>query len=342
MIKIIISLDYEVFGDGSGSVLNDVIRPTDRILAIAGKYGVPVTIMFEICEFMKYEEFDGDLQNDLGYSPAGLMKEQVQRAFKAGHDVQLHIHPQWADAVYKGKKWVMKDPWKEVGDLTAEEAVNLIEKSKEKLVSVLREIDAGYECTSARFTGYNWVQASTVSHEALKKAGIKAHSLADHCPFDGNRPYWPLDGAKELYEIPIFSQMIPKYRMFTVMRIWTALYLQMRARVPILSRKLASEVFTSRRGLVGILGGVYCQKWDFCKQTAGEMLMFLEKGMERFKGEKADVPMVMIGHANIFFNDRGLEKFLKRTAEKYLKDGSVRFSTFREFVSGNLGRKEGK
>ena len=49
-----------------------------------------------------------------------------------------------------------------------------------------------------------------------------------------------------------------------------------------------------------------------------------------------EVPLVMLGHSNIFFNKRGFEKFLKTVNEKYLPTGKVRFSTFQEFVENNL------
>ena len=66
------------------------------------------------------------------------------------------------------------------------------------------------------------------------------------------------------------------------------------------------------------------------------MLMFLENALERYDYENNEVPLVMVGHSNIFFNKREFKKFLKTVSEKYLPSGKVKFSTFQEFVENNL------
>ena len=47
MINIILTLDYEIFGNGAGDIIRNVVEPTDRILNICDRYGAKMTIMFK-------------------------------------------------------------------------------------------------------------------------------------------------------------------------------------------------------------------------------------------------------------------------------------------------------
>ena len=51
MIPLILSLDYEIFGNGAGDVIRDVIEPTQRMLRICDRHGAKMTIMFEVGEY---------------------------------------------------------------------------------------------------------------------------------------------------------------------------------------------------------------------------------------------------------------------------------------------------
>jgi len=47
LISLILSLDYEMFGNGAGDAMRDIIHPTSRVLNICDKYGARMSIMFE-------------------------------------------------------------------------------------------------------------------------------------------------------------------------------------------------------------------------------------------------------------------------------------------------------
>ena len=42
--SILLTLDYELYGDGTGDVLRDVVKPTERILSICERFGCRITI----------------------------------------------------------------------------------------------------------------------------------------------------------------------------------------------------------------------------------------------------------------------------------------------------------
>ena len=66
-----------------------------------------------------------------------------------GHDIQLHIHPQWTGAQYQDGRWNLSGDWS-ILNYTAEEARGLIARGKECLENLLRPVEANYVCVSFR------------------------------------------------------------------------------------------------------------------------------------------------------------------------------------------------
>ena len=155
MIEIIITLDYELHGNGKGDILKDIINPTNLILDLCDKYKAKLTIMFEIAEFWAFQhtEKEGKVEN-LGYSPSTLMKTQAQDAIKRGHDVQLHIHPQWIDNEYLDGSWKLKFEYHNLsclpGGMGKINDINSIKgalyKGKQDLEHMLKKINKEYQC----------------------------------------------------------------------------------------------------------------------------------------------------------------------------------------------------
>ncbi len=92
--KAILTFDYEVFmGRKTGSVVNCVIRPTEKVLEILrandakGIFFVDATWLL----FM-HENQPDDFR---------LVERQLKEIVAAGSSVELHLHPQWLDAIMK-------------------------------------------------------------------------------------------------------------------------------------------------------------------------------------------------------------------------------------------------
>ena len=100
MVLVILTDDYEIFGNGSGDIDNCLIKPTEKLLKLCTRYEVPVTLFVDVAEYWAFleEENKGTLQE--GYKPASKIREQLIEAIKSGHDVQLHLHPQWLNYKY--------------------------------------------------------------------------------------------------------------------------------------------------------------------------------------------------------------------------------------------------
>ena len=95
MKTLLFTLDYELYGNGSGDVFKHIIEPTDKILGIVEKYNAKLTIFFEVIEYWKLKE-EWESGNRMGYdrNPIEAMERQLKRAFEYGHDIQLHL-PNW-------------------------------------------------------------------------------------------------------------------------------------------------------------------------------------------------------------------------------------------------------
>ena len=112
-MDVALTLDYELFGNGSGDIFENVICPTEKLIAICDEVDAKLTIFFEVVEYWKLREA-WDSGNIMGYDqdPALAMKNQMIEAFQNGHDIQLHIHPQWLNAVYEDGKWLVDNNWR--------------------------------------------------------------------------------------------------------------------------------------------------------------------------------------------------------------------------------------
>jgi len=83
------------FGHKSGSVSRCMIEPTDRLLEISKRYNSKFTFFVDTGMLVKGNETDA-FNSDLS-----LIKEQINCCDNEGHEIGLHIHPHWEDAVWE-------------------------------------------------------------------------------------------------------------------------------------------------------------------------------------------------------------------------------------------------
>ncbi len=208
--RLIVTVDYEVFGNGRGCVRGCVIDPADRLLELARSRGVPLTIFVEATEFAAMER--------AGFSAIAQVKEQLRRVHDEGHDIGLHIHPQWWQAPYNGRWEVL--PQRRIADLPPQRIADLLEEGLGWLTGVV----ADWTCTAFR-AGALCIQPSEAVAAALIEAGIRVDSsvapdrfLAGESWFDfrnmPDRTWWRtggdvgLEGPGPLIEVPIATGRI--------------------------------------------------------------------------------------------------------------------------------------
>lgn len=174
-----LTFDYELYGDGSGDVFQHIIEPTNRILNICDSNHIKTTIFFEVIEYLKLKE-EWNNGNKMGYSknPIEAIEKQLQEAAKKGHDIQLHVHPQWVKAKYEENQWkVDLSNWR-LGDFKIEENYSIedmLSNGKKTIENLIREVVSEYQCIALRAGGYN-VMPSQKVYNAMQNLGLKIDS----------------------------------------------------------------------------------------------------------------------------------------------------------------------
>ena len=227
-IDLLLTADYEVWGDGSGRVDNCLTEPAGRMMEIAEHHKAVITFFMDVCEYWAFEE--AELNGSLGadYRPATMMKEQLTEAVRRGHDVQLHFHPQWLDArPGLNGEWQLdfrywRLPLLGEGVSARWDIGKLFSRGCETLESLFKPVKSDYRVTSFRAgawciqpeskilqaMGMNGILIdSTVIPGKKKDDGRTIYDFTDCC----RKPYWEAgakvteEGKSGIFEVPITS-----------------------------------------------------------------------------------------------------------------------------------------
>ncbi len=333
---LLLTLDYELYGNGSGNVFRHIIEPTNKILDICKSHNVYLTIFFEVVEYWKLKE-EWDKGNKMGYeeNPTSVMIEQIQKAYSEGHDVQLHLHPQWVDAKWNERRWVVNNKEWRLGDFRKDnpsELYSLIKKGKETLEEIIKPIDSTYECRIIRAGGYNvqpsyeivkvMKQLKIVADSSIVPGSVENGSLScyDFTTVPTDKGIWECGenlenkGNNEIFELPIVTFPIVRFRKYLS---WEKLRSIMQ------NRRSAKETFnakTSKKdtkvgkwGRIQYFFGQEFQTWDFCLFSKSLHKKYLNKINQQRKRNF----FVLVGHPKSFITGRGLTFLLNEAKNRY-------------------------
>ena len=103
-MKILITLDYELFFGESGTPEKCIIEPTKHLVNIANKYNFKCVFFVDAGylvklkkEYLRFPKLREDYE---------LVTSQIKELSDSGHEIQLHIHPHWEDSFYDGNRWI--------------------------------------------------------------------------------------------------------------------------------------------------------------------------------------------------------------------------------------------
>ncbi len=338
---LILTVDYEVFGNGAGCLKHCVVEPASRLLQAADQFGAPVTLFAEAAEMMAIER-------EMGDEAVGGVREQLAGAVAAGHDVQLHLHPQWQGATRRHDgSWDLDLTRWRIGDLPEEETESLIADGKGWLDAVAFAGTPGRHCMAFRAGGWciqpsagvvRSLQRQGFAVESTVVPGMRRSSPGEWSDFRAapDLPFWRVDGdvcqprASGLWEVPIVSGSLARFRQLAG---------ELQARNTTNSRFAPNCHGSSTPGsgtsltrvaaTVRKLLDLGLAKLDFATMPATALVAITEEWMRRFGDAHQPTPIVAIAHTKNW-TDRSTAQLTEYL--KWARDARIRFSTYSDWL----------
>ena len=172
-MKILLTLDYELFlGAKAGTVGNCLVQPLDLYLQSLQGLDVPFTIFVDaayLYALSKWSTQHSQLATDLD-----LVSNHLRALRNQGHDIQLHIHPQWYYSTFNGTEWQLDTRHYKLSDVPEDEMRRLFAASKTLLDNIV-----GIQTTVFRAGGFT-AQPTSLLTTLLADNGLVADSSV--CP----------------------------------------------------------------------------------------------------------------------------------------------------------------
>ena len=164
-MKIVVTLDYELFlNDISGSVTNCLVRPMIALNDICQRHDVKLSVFVDMAYIYRLSELKGQfvaLHKDFDD-----VIENVKFLHDQGHDIQLHLHPQWFYSTYNGWEWVLDFAHYKLSDMPGEDAWMKFQKCKEMLEEIVED-----RVIAFRAGGYS-IQGYTLLGAIMRETGV--------------------------------------------------------------------------------------------------------------------------------------------------------------------------
>ncbi len=352
MLKIVFTSDHEIHGNGEGDPLELMVEPTDRMLKLFDRYGAKLTIMADVAEIMKFREYrDREGRDKFHYD---AIVEQLQRAVRTGHDVQLHVHSSYYNAVYTNGGWEQDYSEYDLARLRYKRLDEIIGGGKEFLESLLKPVKPDYECFA--FRAANWsMQPSENIVRALVENGFSidtsvfkyggreglvnfdySNACQELIPWQASeKNICEMDPDSKLCEIPIYCEKRLIWAFVSLNRFYRVITGFMHqlgdgpagseepAGGPVQVRSLSAKLLSKG----GMLVRRHAWKMDFNQCTGGQLIGGLKRALKKYGHLEYDLPLVIIGHSKLFTksNEKSLTRFLEFVSEHA---GQCAFGTF--------------
>ncbi len=146
MIHLAFVDDWEVRGNGTGDPRVLQFEPMRELVKIFNEHGIRGSFNAEVMQQLTYrsqQERFPELK-----AIADEWEEVVTDSFRQGHDIQLHLHPQWMGASYEERgNWKLGGDWS-ILNYPPQQMRAMLVSGKQYLETLLRRIDPGYACVS--------------------------------------------------------------------------------------------------------------------------------------------------------------------------------------------------
>jgi hypothetical protein len=315
MIECIFTIDYEIYGNGEGSLNELVYEPAEKLMAIFQKFNARFVLFVEVAELEMIEAKGTD-------QAIVLVKNQLREFHREGFEIGLHLHPQWYKARYENGTWLLDYSEYNLCTLPRERILQIVDRA----ISYLRDVLGASHFTPFSFRAGNWLfQPTQTAANALAERGIKVDSsvfkggLQHQHKLDYRRAlrngyFWRFTDHVDvphsqgaLLELPIYTRMVPFWKMLTTKRMG-------------LQRKGSSAAKTGqqrRNRLLDLLRLWQPLKFDFCRMKIDELTRMVDIIIREEQDDaKAFRPIVAIGHTKDLVDFETIEAFLSYLGEK--------------------------
>ena len=330
-----ITVDYEIFGNGTGDVRQHVTEPAEHMARTLEKIGAPLTVFVEMEEQTAFEENADTLRARLSYDPGALIRAQLAEFAKRGHDFQLHLHPEWHRCALGPDGWQLHRHMHTVDQLYEQQAdvTNYIRARKERLESICGRRVTSYRCGAfAAQPGRKLLRALTENDFAIESSvvcGMRRDEPTvqlDYRNAPRDRRCWRVreDVAKPeadaaLTEIPVHSVMGRRFHQITPQR----LRAKFSKNVPKQGQgEMLDRFGVSKRrpwSLLKFLAQPVPLKLDYHNATPNQLMRWIRSAPAPHRDDPLDV-LVLIGHTKEHIHPRAFEEFTRLVAaDKDLK-----------------------
>jgi hypothetical protein len=309
MIEFIFTIDYEIFGNGEGSLRNHIFEPAQKLKSIFDQAGVKLIWFVEAAELEMIEAAKSDPAID-------DVKKQIRDLYLDGHEIALHLHPQWYNGRHEDNRWILDNREYNLCVLPEQRIAAIVDRAIKYLRAVLSEPNF----TPLSFRAGNWLfQPTRPAADILFSSGIKIdssvfkggrqhHTRLDYRKALGNGYFWKFhqdvnhaEDTANMIEIPIYSQMVPPWRMATKKR----LALQQKAAAD--KKTLKDKIYR----FLDLSRPFQPLKLDFCRMTIDEMTRMMELIIrDDEKSPHSYKPVAAIGHTKDLVDFETVEVFL--------------------------------
>jgi hypothetical protein len=324
MIECIFTIDYEIYGNGEGSLRELVYEPAKRLMAPFQKWNARFVAFIEVAELEMIEAKRTDPAID-------LIKHQIRDFYSEGFELALHLHPQWYNARRENRGWILDYSEYNLCTLPQHRIVQIVDRS----LSYFRELLGAYDFTPLSFRAGNWLLqptktvATVLAERGIKvdssvfKGGLQQQHKLDYRRAAKNGYFWKFqddvnspDSKGALLELPIHTRMVPIWKMFTAKRIG-------------LQQKGSSAVQNGKQRLIRLVDFFrfrYPLKFDFCRMTLDELKEMVDTVIREDQEDPTSFrPIVAIGHTKDLVDFETVESFLA-----LLKKKGIAISIFEE------------
>ena len=309
-----------------------MVDPTEWMARTCERFGMPLTVFFEVEEYLAFERERESLIESWAYDPAAEIRKQAGDLIRRGHDLQLHLHPEWVGAIFPREQWILRPEKRTVDSLyvTPEEVSKYIGDRKSVIDGLYKAAGTKKRVTAFR-AGAFCAQPGKMLLRALAENGIVIDSSLvkgmvrwdeqvqlDFSGVPENRKHWTIseDVAREdslgrVTEIPIYSLMGRRIQQLTPRR----LLAKFSGNVPKdKQREMVKQLGIGRTPMSALrfLRQRFPIKLDFHNMSAAQMLRWIRQAPSAPEGD-LDV-IVLIGHSKEHRDDGNFERFLEGVA----------------------------